>query len=107
MSAYINDYILVNEIGDSDQAFDSLVNLFNELGVPINQDKLPPCKKLACLGISIDTSNNIISIDKDKLEQIHEECTSISSKKFLSKRAFHHYWVRFSIAPHAYSSIES
>ena len=42
MFAYIDDYILVNEIGDAEQAFDSLVNLLNKLGVPINQDKLSP-----------------------------------------------------------------
>ena len=42
MFAYIDDYILVNEIGDAEQAFDSLVDLLNELGVPINQDKLSP-----------------------------------------------------------------
>ena len=42
MFAYIDDYILVNEIGDAEQAFDSLVDLLNELGVPINQDKRSP-----------------------------------------------------------------
>ena len=40
MFAYIDDYILVNET--EEQAFDSLVNLLNELGVPINPDKLSP-----------------------------------------------------------------
>ena len=42
MFAYIDDYILVNEIGDAEQAFDNLIHLLNELGIPINQDKLPP-----------------------------------------------------------------
>ena len=40
--AYINDYILVNNIGDAQKVFDSLVHLLHELGVPINQDKLSP-----------------------------------------------------------------
>ena len=72
MFAYINDYIVVNDIGDAEQAFDSLIHLLNELGIPINQDKLStPCEKLTCLGILIDTRDNIISIDKAKLEQIH------------------------------------
>ena len=42
MFAYIDDYILVNESGDAEQAFDSLVDLLNELGVPINQDNCSP-----------------------------------------------------------------
>ena len=42
MFAYIDDYILVNEIGDAEQAFDSHIHLLNELSIPINQDKLSP-----------------------------------------------------------------
>ena len=79
MFAYIDDYILVNDIGDAGQAFDSLIHLLNELGIPINQDKLPPpppCEKLTCL---IDIRHNIVSIDKAKLEQIHEECISVTT----------------------------
>ena len=36
MFAYINNYILVNDIADAEQAFDSLIHLIHELGVPIN-----------------------------------------------------------------------
>ena len=36
---------------------------------------LPPCKRLTCLGITVYTRNDIISIDQDKLMQIHDECT--------------------------------
>ena len=85
--AYIDDFVLVTKKNKAQRAFDTLSNLFEELGLPMNEDKrTPPTAKLTCLGISIDIHDNTLSIDPLKLEAIHGECIRVYSKGFISKR---------------------
>ena len=63
LRCYIDDYIAVAPRAKADHIFQRLCALLNELGLPINHDKLtPPTKSLSCLGIHIDIDNNTISI---------------------------------------------
>ena len=85
----IDDYIAVVPKHKANHAFGRLCEVLNELGLPINRDKLtPPTKRLTCLGIGFDIENNIMSISKDKLEAIYAECTKVSTKTSLSKRKY-------------------
>ena len=86
--AYIVDFVLVNEKKVASQAFHTLFNVFQELGLPMKEDKrMPPTHKLTCLGVPIDLYANTLSIDPVKLEAIYGDCIKVFSKKFISKRA--------------------
>ena len=89
LRCYIDDYIAVVPKHKANHAFQRLCEVLNELGLPINRDKLtPPTKCLTCLGIDFDIENNIMSISKDKLEAIYAECTEVSTKTSLLKRKY-------------------
>ena len=89
LRCYIDDYIAVVPKHKANHAFRRLCEVLNELGLPINRDKLtPPTKHLTCLGIDFDIENNIISISKDKLEAIYAECVEVSTKTSLLKRKY-------------------
>ena len=86
LRCYIDDYIAVLPSTEADHIFQRLCALLDELGLPINYDKLtPPTKKLSCLGIDIDIDNNTMSIAEDKLKEIYAECVKVSTKTFISK----------------------
>ena len=69
--AYIDDFVIVSNADDPEHHFQALSSLFNELELPTNPEKCkPPCRALSCLGIHIDI-DNILSIDKAKMQEIH------------------------------------
>ena len=87
--AYVDDFLVVAERHIAQKLYNRLSDLFIELGLPINIEKrTPPSKILTCLGISIDIENNTLSIDREKLCTIHDECLQVATKKYLTKRAF-------------------
>ena len=71
MFGYTDDFIIVSNKDDARRHFNKLSNLFDELGLPMNEDKCcPPTRVLTCLGITIDLDDNSISIEAAKLEEI-------------------------------------
>ena len=85
--AYIDDFMFVNSKPKAQQAFDTLTDLLQELGLPMNADKrTPPTRSLTCLGICIDIENNTLSIDSEKIEAIYEHCVNIIHRKTISRR---------------------
>ena len=53
--AYIDNFILINPKAKAQQVFDTLTDLLQELGLPMNNDKRsPPTRVLIYLGIHID-----------------------------------------------------
>ena len=87
--AYIDDYIGISPRRDAMRHFRQLHKLMQELGLPINVDKLnPPCKDLTCLGIRIQIPEASLSIDPHKLRDIHDECLHITHRKYLSRKDF-------------------
>ena len=83
MHCYIDDYIVVTS------KFEASDQFLEELGLPMNGDKLtPPSKRITCLGIDIDINNNTMSIAQDKVNAIYTECLAVSNKTVLSKQAF-------------------
>ena len=58
--AYIDNFVIVTEKNVANQAFHTLFNIFQELGLPMNEEKrTPPRHKLTYLGITIDLYDNI------------------------------------------------
>ena len=89
MHCYIDDYIVVTSKSKAFDQFAMLCDLLQELGLPMNGDKLtPPSKRITCLGIDIDIDNNTMSIAQDKVDDIYTECLAVSKKTVLSKQAF-------------------
>ena len=80
--AYIDDFIIVSQENDARRHYQALFDLFTELGLPMNQDKLsPPIRTLTYLGVTIDLDKNLIYIEKNKMEEIYRECLLTRSKK--------------------------
>ena len=87
--AYIDDFIIVSKENDAMCHYEALVELFTELGLPMNQDKLsPPTRTLTCLGVTIDLDKNVLYLEKNKMEEIYRECLLTRSKKSLTRRQF-------------------
>ena len=65
----------------AEAAFQCLRTLLQDLGLPVNPDKLtPPTKRLTCLGIEVDIEANVLRIAPDKLHEIHQECVLVRQK---------------------------
>ena len=89
LHCYIDDYVAVATRYEADQYFDRLCDLLQDLGWPINQDKLtPPTKCLTVLGIQIDIQANTMRIDPNKLAQIYSECLIVKNKKNSEQESF-------------------
>ena len=87
--AYIDDFIIVSDANDANHHYQALFHLFSDLGLPINQEKLsPPTRVLTCLGIIINLDNDLLYIEKCKMEEIYAECLSVKSKNFLTRHQF-------------------
>ena len=85
----IDDYIGIFPRSVAMHAFDTLYDLLQTLGLPLNNDKLnppPPTKVLTCLGIQFDLNTNTLSITQEKIYEILQ-CYKVRDKKVLSKRA--------------------
>ena len=88
LHCYIDDYTVVTSELKATEQFGLLCDLLQELGLPLNANKVtPPTKRLTCLGIDIDIENNTIGIAQDKLDSIYEACLVASNKNYLSKQA--------------------
>ena len=85
--AYIDDFILINHKSKAKQAFDTLTDLLQELGLPMNDDKrTPPTRTLTCLGICINLDTNTLSIDAEKIAAIYDHCVNTLTKTTISKK---------------------
>ena len=87
--AYIDDFVAVSPIHQSDEAFCALSHLIYRLDLLVNENKRnSPCKALTRLGINIDLTTNVLSIYHDKLQAIYSECVKTRSKKCLSRKVY-------------------
>ena len=79
----------VVEVNAANSHFEYLTKLLQELGLPLNWDKhTPPSKLITCLGIVISIPDFSLSIDKDKLDLIYQECCKVKKCRQLSKRSY-------------------
>ena len=62
---YIDDLVYIGLPDEIHKAYNYLLNLLQQLGLDISQEKLvPPTTTLICLGIKVDVVHKIISIPK-------------------------------------------
>ena len=86
---YVDDFVIVAEEGLTQGLFCDLANLFTEVGLPMNPDKIiPPSTSITCLGITIDILKSTLSIDHQKLASIFQECMNVQDKTYLSKKSY-------------------
>ena len=89
LHCYIDDYVVVVPRARTEAAFQFLRTLLQDLGLPVNLDKLtPPTKRLTCLGIEVDIEANVLRIAPDKLDEIHQECVLVRQKMHLTRKQF-------------------
>ena len=88
ISCYIDDYIGSLEHSQVKASFNYLTDLSNELGLPINTDKLSaPTEVINCLDIIIDLADHTLSNPEEKPNKIWQLCGKVSKQKTVSKRA--------------------
>ena len=86
ISNYIDDLIYVGLPHEIHQSFTFLQHLLQDQGLEVSPSKLvAPATQVVCLGILMYTVAQMISIPKDKLQQIKNICSSRSSKTYCSK----------------------
>ena len=83
---YIDDLIYTGLPSKIYPSYQFLLNLLQDLGLAISQEKLiPPTTLAICLGILVDTKTRIISIPVDKLLHIKQLYKNWAYKKFATK----------------------
>ena len=80
LPCYIDDYVAV--VPRAEAVFHCLRTLLQDLGLPVNPDKLtPPTKGFTRLYIEVDIEANVWRIAPDKLDEIHQECNWFVKKR--------------------------
>ena len=84
---YIDDILGIELPSRVDASFDALSALLNHLGFEISYNKLvKPATCVNCLGILVNTENFTLSIPDEKLQEIHNKCTSWRGRTRCTKR---------------------
>ena len=74
--AYLDDLIGAALPARASDAFATLINLLQHLGLPINYKKVEaPSSQITCLGIIVDAKAGTLSVPAEKLEKIKQMCT--------------------------------
>ena len=86
--AYLDDIIGVSTPAKAKNAFTSLSNLIQTLGLPVNPDKVvAPTHQMTCLGINIDARTATLTIPTEKIEQVKRLCNQWASKAYATRRS--------------------
>ena len=86
MLNYIDDLIYIGLPSNITASCEFLIQLLQELGLEISQNKLvAPSTSVVCLGILVDSVNRTISIPEGKLAEIQKLCNSWKDKKSCTK----------------------
>ena len=84
---YIDDIICVHQRHKADAEFQTLFNLFEFLGIPINPSKVVrPARSLTCMGINVNLDTRQLTISQDKLLEILDLCRLYSNRKMITKK---------------------
>ena len=83
---YLDDVIGVSPPSCANNAFSTLMNLLDALGLPVNFKKVEkPQTKITCLGIDIDAKNGILTVPDKKMEKIRMLCIQWKNKTCATK----------------------
>ena len=84
---YLDDYVGVASKHKAESQFYSLLNILQQVGLPVNEKKVePPSSVITCLGIEIDAKKGKITIPDIKLQEIQQICKIWKNKKMASKK---------------------
>ena len=103
--AYLDDLIGAASPGRANDAFVTLINLLQHLGLQINSKKIEaPSSEITCLGILINAKSGTLSISADKLQKIKEMCLhwlgkTQATKKQIQKLLGHLLYIHKCIPP--------
>lgn len=86
--AFLDDFAGVEQTQlRAEKAYNQFLQISKELGLQLALDKCaPPSQQLQWLGYDIDILNMVISIPKEKLDQVLEECSAWTHKAKASER---------------------
>ena len=86
--AYLDDFFVAGDTFQSCmKALNTLISLLRSLGFRINWKKVcDPSQTMTFLGVSINTSSGILSLDKKKLSDLREDIAEIQTKTRMTKR---------------------
>ena len=74
MDVYINDFYGASKPSCSHNAFQTMNNLFDELGLLASDSKeVPPCHRMVCLGIEIDTLAMTLTVPRFRVDELNVE----------------------------------
>ena len=86
-SLYLDDYIGVTSPPNASNAFQTLTNLLQVVGLPINQKKVEkPGEQVTCLGIEINARTGILKIPENKMLEVKEMCSKWINRTHASRR---------------------
>ena len=83
---YLDDYIGVTSPSNASNAFQTLTNILQAVGLPINQKKIEkPGEQVTCLGIEINARTNILKIPENKMLEVKEMCSKWMNRTHASR----------------------
>ena len=78
---YIDDTFAAFERPDADMKFNTMCNLMQELGLPLNPDKVNwPAEALDIMGITVNVRDRSLAIPHQKMTDIVTSVTSFMKK---------------------------
>ena len=84
---YIDDIYAVCHKDTAQAAYETLISVVGNIGLPINISKLfPPSTELSILGIVVNVNTRTFSIPNEKLEEISSLCHEMLLRDQMSKR---------------------
>ena len=83
---YIDDLFACVEEDKAEYVFRRMYELIEQLGLPINPDKVvPPTTVMTCMGIRVDAYHKTISLTKEKLHELQLLCDEFVNKNRVSR----------------------
>ena len=84
---YIDDLFACAEESEADYVFRRMYELIEQLGLPINPDKVvSPTTIMTCMGICVDAENKTLSLTKEKLHELQLLCDNFVNKCRVPRR---------------------
>ena len=84
---YIDDLFACAEESEADYVFRRMYELIEQLGLPINPDKVvSPTTIMTCMGIRVDAENKTLSLTKEKLHELQLLCDNFVNKCRVPRR---------------------
>ena len=85
--SYIDDIYACCHKNEAQSLFDSLIQVLQAIGLPINLNKVhPPQSHLSIMGIVVDLNSQTFSIEKEKLNEIYDQCLLAFTSSYITRR---------------------